>query len=110
MAVSYLEDRNLELTQVYKYTSATGFQNALGEASNIYIGGTLDAKIRDQINSLAQSGIMYASNGGPGYGIIWMKASASYYGGFAFSYQGGGFQQFFRNASGYFVYNYIPGE
>ena len=75
-------------TQRRVYTSTTGFQNALGESTALYIGGTLDAKVKNQISSLAQSGIMYASNGGPGYGVLWMKVSASYYSGILFTYYG----------------------
>jgi len=87
MAKSTIRNTRDGLVKRNYYSSTTSFQAAMGETNAVYLGGTIDAKIKNAINSLASSGIMYASNNGPAYGIAWMKVSASYYGGIVFGYQ-----------------------
>lgn len=103
---SVIRNHSAGLTKRSVYTSKTGFQNALGESSSVYLGGTLDAKVKNSISSLAQSGVMYASNGGPAYGILWIKVSASYYGGNVFGYRDKSIVQFAYEAGTYTVVMY----
>lgn len=72
------------------YTSTTSFQaiDPNNPSSALYIGGTLDRFASSIIPNAsdASTNILYFHNGGPTYGIIYMKANSSYYSGIIWGY------------------------
>ena len=88
------------------YRSKVGFRDALGESSTLYMGGMLDAKVRDIIGSYGAASVNYLSNGGPAFGVLLMKVNASYYGGIVFGYYDERLTQFAYNAGNYRVIIY----
>ena len=66
---------------------ADAYSKIYPSASNVYIGGVLDAKVHSMIDSIA-IGVsnVHAYNNGPTYGIVLHKQSNSLYGGIVFGY------------------------
>lgn len=78
----------------YDSTTATSFKDLVGKPNTVNVCACID-KVASEIGGYSDSvGMKYVVNGGPAYGIVYIKANATYYSGIVFNYNMDGFVRF----------------